>query len=182
MRSNGYGQQRLIPRWVRRCLCGALVVGLAGWLSSWAWAETSQSVEVTAVIEPRLSLTVEPATGERLDLGTIDSSPTETSFSRQVPLMVRVASNLYRSHAVTHHLAEPLTSEAGISLDPEQLRYHLGQRLATSGILTDEPQVAFFSDPQLGVDERSISYQLRVPPAQPAGRYRGTLLLTVTAP
>lgn len=49
--------------------------------------------------------------------------------------------------------------------------------------IEDDPHVVFGSDDaeQEQSLDRSVSYQLRVPPGQSAGTYRGTVVMTVTA-
>ena len=69
----------LFPLWTG--LFGALAILLLA--PRFAAAESkSQTVDVVAVIEPELSMTVQPETGSRIDLGTIHSSATESRRSR----------------------------------------------------------------------------------------------------
>ncbi|MBI3323756.1 MAG: hypothetical protein HYZ92_00560 [Candidatus Omnitrophica bacterium] len=151
-----------------------------------AWARSaSQSVEVVARIEPELSLSIEPDTGERIDFGTIHSSPTESRLSHPVDVTVRVNSNLGHSYEVTQQLQEPLVSEEGAQLPPSQLLAGLrgasDSPAAALQAVGEEPETLIRSDPAGSPAAWSVSYQLQVPPDQPAGTYRGTVLMTVTA-
>lgn len=166
------------------------VVVLLGAASSQPLAAESvhQSFEVVAVIEPELSLTVEPQTGERLDLGLIYSSPSVTRFSKTVQVKVRVFSNLGRPYQVTHQLLQPLMNQEGETLPPEDLLFSelneiqpTGPSPVGTGMIAQAPQTVLWSDPEGQSVTRSVAYQLRVPPGRSAGTYRGTVLMTVTA-
>ena len=165
-----------------------LVIGLG--LINFAWWEfnppllaeqISKSVEVVAVILPKLTLFVEPETGERVDFGTLYSGPHESELSSPVRVSVRVISNLGSPYEVTQHLVIPLANEAGqpLPLDAMKMSALSSQPVTTS--LSAAPQRLFVSDAQGRSQTEMVSYQLLVPPNQPAGTYRGTLLVTVTA-
>lgn len=144
----------------------------------------SQSIDVVATIRPELSLTVEPETGSRIELGTIDSSPTESRRSRPVHVAVRVFSNLGRPYQVTQQLRTPLANQDGQQLAPEQLLVSQSDGSPEAGAprgLAGAPQVVFASDAKGRSADRSLTYQLQVPPDTAAGDYQGTILMTVTA-
>ena len=171
----------LIHAWIRLC-CSLSLIGSAAWWLTAAPQEAeaaSQTVEVVAVIEPELSLTIEPETGERVDLGVILSSPTESRLSRPVNVNIRVWSNLGRPYHVTQQLIEPLTNERGATVPPGH--FLLRASPEGQGLAADHSQVIFSSDPLGKSSDTPVSYQLRVPPSQPAGTYRGTVVMTVTA-
>lgn len=174
-------REGLIQARIRRFLCVSVAC-------LWAWplitptpvAEAaSQTVEVVATIEPELSLAIEPETGERIDLGIIHSSPTESRLSQAVNVNVRIWSNLGQPYQVTQQLIEPLTNEHGTTVPPGHLLLNPYQE--GLGLPADRPQVILSSDPSGRSSNTSVSYQLRVPSRQPAGTYRGTILMTVTA-
>ena len=141
--------------------------------------QTSRTIDVVAVIEPELSLTVRPETGERLDLGVIPSSLTETRPSRAVGLQVQVSSNLGAPYEVTHQLVELLTSAEGAVLPPGSLRVSDGDVLQNRAV--EDSPVLLVSDAQGRSSTHDFSYHLDVPPGQAAGAYRGTLVFSVTA-
>jgi len=144
----------------------------------------SQTVEVIARIEPELSLSIEPETGSRIDFGTIYSSSAETRRSEPVQVTVRVGSNLGRSYQVTQQLRDPLMNDDGAALPPGRLLAGLeadaGGSLPMAAV-KDDPDVLITSDPSGSPAAWSVAYQLLVPPDQPAGTYRGTVLMSVTA-
>ncbi len=171
----------LIHARIRHVCCVSLAT-LVAWLmaaSSQGAEAASQTVEVVAVIEPELSLAIEPETGERIDLGVIASSPTESRVSRPVNVHVRIQSNLGQPYQVTQQLIEPLTNEQGTTVPAGHLLLNASQE--GLGRAADRPQAILSSDPLGRSSNTSVSYQLRVPPRQPAGTYRGTILMTVTA-
>ncbi len=139
----------------------------------------SQTVDVVAVIEPELSMTVEPETGKRIDLGTIHSSSTESRRSRPVGVSIHVDSNMGRPYQVTQELVQPMTNESGLSLPPRQLL--VDPSGGTNGQPVDQAAVVMSSDAIGQSATRSVAYQLDVPPGQAAGTYRGSILMTVTA-
>lgn len=145
----------------------------------------SQTFDVVAVIEPELSLSIAPETGTRLDFGTLYSSEAETRLSPPFRVAVHVFSNLGRPYQITQQLLAPLTNEAGAALPPEHLLVvdaGTPQGMsAPSGFSAGQPHVVFSSDLQGHSTDRALTYQLRVPPRQAAGTYRGTILTTVTA-
>lgn len=165
----------LIPSRIRFFVSGLAIALLA---CATAQAErVSQTVDVTCRIEPRLSLTISPATGERIDFGTIYSSPTDSTLSGAVPVDLHIFSNLGKPYQVTQSFRAPMTSEEGRMLAPETL-------LVTGEAGTQDAsgeKTIFSSDPRGLSADPTVSYQLRVPPAQPQGSYRGTLVMTVTA-
>jgi hypothetical protein len=177
----------LIHPWTRLfCYRILLTLGMGFGLAPWLWAEsTSQTVEVVARIEPHLSLTVTPETGDRIDFGTIYSSQTEARLSEPVRVTLRVFSNLAAPYEVTHQLTTQLTNEAGASLSPDELLIYtqepLGAERGPADHLAGQPRTLFSSDPRGQSMDQVVSYQLRVPPGQAAGTYRGTLVMTVTA-
>ena len=145
----------------------------------------SQSVEVVARIEPRLSLTITPETGEHIDFGTVESSQTEPHLSKPVNITLHVFSNLGKPYEVTQQLAAHLTNETGVILPPDNLLTfpHDTADLVEEHALQPaaQSQTLFSSNPHGQSMDRTVSYQLRVPPGQVAGTYRGTLVMTVTA-
>lgn len=181
-----YGLCGLSRAWLRRIMVGSVsAVILATLPGATAWSATSQTVEVVAVIKPELSLTIEPETGPRIDLGTTYSSPVEPRLSRPVRVTVHIFSNLAKPYQVTQHLVQPLTNEEGTSLPPDTLLTHFDapapHQASEAVVMAQQPRVLFASDADGLSATQSVSYQLRVPPRQPAGTYRGTLLMTVTA-
>ena len=150
------------------------------------WAKSvSQSVDVVARIEPRLSLTITPETGEHIDFGTVESSQTEPHLSKPVSVALHVFSNLGKPYEVTQQLVVHLTNETGMTLSPDDLLVFphdtptsiAGQTYQSA----ERSKTLFSSDPHGQSMDRTISYQLRVPSGQAAGTYRGTLVMTVTA-
>lgn len=148
-----------------------------------AGEQASTRIQVVAVIKPELSLTVEPETGDRLDLGTIYSSSTEERASQPVKVKVGVFSNLGHPYQVTQELVEPLTNEDGSQLPPGYLIVNQPDALGGDSGFVDaqQTQVVLASDARGRSEKRSVAYQLRVPPSQDAGTYRGTIVFTVTA-
>ena len=173
------------PRIRLVCLGQMLVAALCLLPTPASASSATQSVEVVARIEPELSLSIEPETGSRIDFGTVRSSATEARLSEPVHVNVRVDSNLGRSYQVTQHLRDPLVNEDGVRLPPGQLLAGLQQEPAGLSAaldgLTEQPQVLITSDASGTPAAWSVSYQLRVPPDQPAGTYQGTVVMTVTA-
>ena len=165
----------LIPSRIR-CFVGSLLAIMN--VCPLAWAQrVSQTVEVTCRIEPRLQLTINPSTGERIDFGTIYSSETEPTLSKTVPVNLHIFSNLGKPYQVTQEFRSVMTNELGQSLAPEALTVtgEAGTQSAAN-IAT-----IFSSDPKGQSADPTLSYQLRVPPAQAQGNYRGMLVVTVTA-
>lgn len=165
---------------LRTVISGLLLAGVGS--AGPAGAESvSQTFEVVAVIQPELSLSIVPDTGERLDFGTLYSSQTEARLSPPVRVDVRVFSNLGRPYQITQQLVAPLTNEMGLALAPEHLLVAPADPSGAPGVAATQPQVLFSSDPQGHSVHRPLTYQLRVPTGQAAGTYRGTILMTVTA-
>lgn len=145
-------------------------------------AETiSRTVDVVATIEPEFSLSIEPATGSQIDFGILYSSPTESRVSHPIDVTVRVFSNLGRPYQVSHQLLAPITADTGASLSPEDLLFRPEGASQSRPLQGAQAQTVFTSDPRGRSATQSVSYQLRVPPHQAAGNYRGTLMMTVTA-
>lgn len=166
----------------RACVRGLLIAGASLSLIPPPWAQgASQTVEVVARIEPELSMTITPETGDRIDLGTTYSAQTEPRLSQPVRVTLRVFSNLGQPYDVTQQLVSPLTSDTGVSLASDDLLVFGDDGSDVQGRGAGQPQTLFSSDPLGRSMDRSVSYRLRVPPGQAAGTYRGTLLMSVTA-
>jgi len=138
----------------------------------------TQTVQVVAVIEPELSLTIEPETGSKIDFGTIRSASYEERLSDLVRVNVRIDSNLGHPYQVTQHLIQPMANVEGISLPSGHL---MSEAFEGMSAVTTEPTTLLVSDSFGRSSAKSIAYQLRVPPSQSAGTYRGTLMMTVIA-
>lgn len=142
----------------------------------------SQSVEVVAFIEPEISLSVRPATGERIDFGRVPSGDSGMRYSRPVDVEVEVFSNLGRPYDVTQHLRRPMSNRDGARIPEGHLIVGPAQQQVSPetfvGKSADQLQVIMQSDHS---DRQTVSYQLRVPPRQSPGRYAGTVVMTVTA-
>lgn len=137
----------------------------------------TQTVQVVAIIEPELSLTVTPEIGSRLDFGTIHSSITEERLSDSLKLNVRVDSNLGYPYHVTQQLIQPIQSAEGNALPSGHL---IATALDHTLPVSTEPTTLLTSDSFGRSSSQTIAYHLRVPPKQSAGTYRGTLMMTVT--
>jgi hypothetical protein len=139
-------------------------------------AETlTQTVQVSAVIEPEMTLSIEPATGSSLDLGTIRGSVTQARLSDPVNVVVRISTNMNQPYRVTQALAAPLANEEGDTLPPESLHFVTG---AVEGDVTSGSQTVF-SSTQGSSAEHVVTYQLEVPADQPGGTYHGAFMMTV---
>ncbi len=139
-------------------------------------AETlSQTVQVSAVIEPEMTLTIEPATGPTVDLGTIQGSVSQPRLSDPVDVIVRINTNMGQPYRVTQTLASPLMNEDGNTLPPEALHFTAG---AVQGPITSGPQTVF-SSAQGSSELHTVTYQLEVPADQPGGTYHGAFMMTV---
>ena len=146
--------------------------------------QTSRAIDVVAVIEPELSMTVQPDTGTRIDLGTIYSSTTDVRYSRPVGVQVHVSSNLGQPYEVTQEWLQPMVSADGAALPSGSLRVsdeHPSSGELLQGRSVDESPNLFVSGPDGRSQDWTATYQLQVPPGQQAGTYQGTLLMTVTA-
>ncbi|HEX9779766.1 MAG TPA: hypothetical protein VGB20_00970 [bacterium] len=164
---------------IRACLTGLAAVAVSLPALPALSEGASQTVDVVAVIEPELGLTVEPDTGSEIDFGTIASSPSDARWSDPVGVTFSVFSNLGSPYHVTQHLVAPMTNARGTRLSPGQLQ--VTPVAASAGVPADEPHVVFVSDAMGKSAREAVSYRLRVPPGQDAGTYRGTILMTVTA-
>ncbi|MBI4598332.1 MAG: hypothetical protein HY737_08045 [Candidatus Omnitrophica bacterium] len=175
---NSYARHSLIFPRIRFF---AVLIAITALAPSAGAESVSQTVDVVATIEPELSLTVAPQTGREIDFGTLYSSPTEPRLSDPIRVDVHVFSNLGRPYHVTHQLTRPLTNEAGMSLSPEALRASVNSPADVMDHLGRQPRTLFVSDARGRSTDQTVSYHLDIPPGQASGRYRGTLVLTVTA-
>ena len=139
-------------------------------------AETlSQTVQVSAVIQPETTLSIEPATGSTVDLGTIRGSASQPRLSDPVDVVVRINTNMGQPYRVTQTLASPLVNEDGNTLPPEALHFTSGP---VQGQVTSGPQTVF-SSAQGTSELHTVTYQLEIPADQPGGTYRGAFMMTV---
>jgi hypothetical protein len=176
----------ILNAWIGRFLfIGIAATAFAYTHISPLYAEaTSKTIEVVAVVKPRLSLDIEPETGTRIDFGTITSSATEEEVSEPVRVNIRVSSNMGSPYEVTSQLIFPLTNEEGIQIPAEALIVLPQENNTASSSVSEsssKPSRILVYQTNASSSNHTFSYQLKIPPKQAAGTYRGTLLMTLTA-
>lgn len=145
---------------------------------------SSQIVTLNVIVDmkPVFKLTVTPEGGAHsVDLGSVGRN---RDASASV-VTVRIENNTGRNYTLSHGLPEPLTSESGETLGPEDVTFTAQANLSGRTLFASkEPMrstsAELFSSAEGGSSEEVVvSYQISASPEIRAGSYRGLLELKV---